>query len=93
MTTKIVQWLTVLVFACGPRLEEDHDEQAAGHDDAGADCNDASCSPGPLCGEEQRNCAGGLGMGECIDGKCGPVPMLCIGEEGPEDTCAEACAR
>jgi hypothetical protein len=93
MTRKHVRWLLLLAFACGPRVHDDHDEQAAGQDMAGADCDDPSCPSELLCGEDQRNCAGGLGMGECIDGKCGPVPMPCVGEESSEDTCADACAR
>jgi hypothetical protein len=91
MTRIIASWLTLLMFACGPRLDDD-DEDAGAPDGGGHDCDDASCSPGPLCGERQLNCAGGLGMGECIDGKCSPVPMGCVGELSPNDTCTEVCA-
>jgi hypothetical protein len=92
MTTRIIRWLMLLTFACGPRIEEDSGGVGDPLDENENDCDGAGCSPSPLCGEDQRNCYGSLGMGECIDGKCSPVPMGCVGELSPENTCADVCA-
>ncbi len=92
MTTRFTSCLALLMLACGPQATDDHAEDAAGPGAAADDCGDASCSPAP-CGERRLNCAGGLGMGECVDGKCAPVPMTCIIESDAEATCTEACAR
>jgi hypothetical protein len=92
MTTRFTSCLALLL-ACGPQAADDHEEDAAGPAGAADDCDGASCSSASSCGERELNCAGGLGMGECIDGKCSPVPMTCVGELSPEDTCTEACGR
>jgi hypothetical protein len=92
MTTRLTGWLTLLVFACGPRPVDDRDDDAAGAAGPADDCEDAECSSDQSCGPDQRSCYGALGMGDCIAGKCSPVPMDCVVESEPEDSCAEVCA-
>lgn len=83
----------MVFMSCGPRVQdEDSAGEHADEQDAADDaCGDGSCPPELLCGEEQRNCRGVLGIGDCIDGKCGPRLFECVGASSEEQTCAEVC--
>jgi hypothetical protein len=79
--------LTLLALACGPRVEDDEGAVEVGPDAPASGCEESSC---PIsCAD--RTCIGALGIGRCVDDKCSPTPMECVGESRPEETCTEVC--
>ena len=79
--------------ACGPRVPDDDSSGGVPNEQDAGDgaCEESSCSSAQACGEEQRNCSGALGIGECIDGKCGPKLFACVVASTADHTCAEVC--
>jgi len=85
------------VTACGPRVNDDSAADSSGdmgNDVAAGDaCASGACPPELYCGDSMTVCGGALGIGDCIDGKCGPTPVECVVASTPERTCGDVCER
>jgi hypothetical protein len=92
--------LVVLIFAaalvsCSDRAVTPDDD---GNPETGSGaveetgCETSDCGDPMNCGPDGLTCAGGLTIGECIAGHCGPEVIACVSGEAGFPTCDAVCA-